>query len=360
MSVTTSQVDSYHDLHSLDRMRRRAKVDSKSALLEVARQFEAIFTNMMLKSMRDASMGDPLFDSQGQQFYQKMYDEQLTSNLAKEGSIGLADMIVRQLTPHVQDNNLENQGGKFFDVQPKSFPIKALTPEQPPQFEVPQQKPIAITQSAARVKSFVPVKPANPEITPAPNKTEQKSPSQANKISENIELDGRPETFVHSLWPYAQSAARELGVDPKLLVAQAALETGWGKAVIKKSDGQSSFNLFNIKADQRWDGERVSKQTLEFDHGIPVQERATFRAYDSFGESFKDYVNFLKTSPRYQPALANSQDSQAFITDLHQAGYATDPEYANKIKRIMADTPLNDALAQLKLSRNETLNKTGI
>ncbi|MCK5386743.1 MAG: flagellar assembly peptidoglycan hydrolase FlgJ, partial [Gammaproteobacteria bacterium] len=144
-----------------------------------------------------------------------------------------------------------------------------------------------------------------------------------------------PEEFTQHILPYAQKAAKELGVSPLVLVSQAALETGWGKAVTRHQDGSSSFNLFNIKADNRWDGDRVIKSTLEYDNGLAKYEKASFRSYDSYADSFDDYVDFLRTNSRYGHALRNQGNDKLFIQDLHKAGYATDPNYADKVLNIL-------------------------
>ena len=144
-----------------------------------------------------------------------------------------------------------------------------------------------------------------------------------------------PEEFVTTLQPYAEQAAAELNVNADALLAQAALETGWGRHVIHTGDGNSSHNLFNIKADQRWGGDRVNVNTLEYRDGLAQQERADFRHYDSYAQSFSDYVDFLKNNPRYQRALEAGSDSAAYADELQKAGYATDPEYASKIKRLL-------------------------
>ena len=146
------------------------------------------------------------------------------------------------------------------------------------------------------------------------------------------------------------------GSDPKALLAQAALETGWGKAVIRKPDGSSSFNLFNIKADHRWQGGQVGKLTLEYRDGVAVKEQASFRAYDSYAHSFEDYTDFLQRQPRYREALEAGIDSSAFVERLQKAGYATDPEYAGKIKRIVNSELMDDSLAGLKLPGERTLS----
>ncbi len=159
-----------------------------------------------------------------------------------------------------------------------------------------------------------------------------------------------PSDFVRQVWPHAQRAGRELGVDPRVLVAQTALETGWGRAVIQHGDGRSANNLFGIKADAGWDGERVARQTMEFRAGVMVRERAEFRAYESIAASFDDYVSFIKSNPRYEEALAASQDGAQWSRELQRAGYATDPDYARKINGIMHGAALGEALGDLKLA----------
>ena len=148
-----------------------------------------------------------------------------------------------------------------------------------------------------------------------------------------------------------------MGADPRALLAQAALETGWGRAILQHPDGRSSNNLFNIKADHRWDGERVSVNTLEYRDGVARQEQANFRAYDSLAESFEDYVTFLRGSPRYREALARAGDGQAFAAALQKAGYATDPAYGAKIARIMGSDTLGEAMGSIKLSQAGTLTE---
>jgi flagellar protein FlgJ len=157
-----------------------------------------------------------------------------------------------------------------------------------------------------------------------------------------------PEGFVQSVWPHAQQAARELGVDPKVLVAQAALETGWGQSIMQHADGSSSHNLFGIKASSGWQGRQVTVPTLEYSNGIAVRTRASFRSYGSFADSFSDYVDFLKSNPRYSQALAQAGDPQRFASALQNAGYATDPAYARKISAIVNGDTLHGALAPVQ------------
>ena len=142
------------------------------------------------------------------------------------------------------------------------------------------------------------------------------------------------EDFVRQLHPYAEQAAKELGVEPKVILAQAALETGWGRSLIKNSNGSNSFNLFNIKADKSWQGKQAQVPTLEFEQGIAKKVNAGFRSYASFQESFQDYVDFIKSNPRYGDALKQAGNGDRYLHELQRAGYATDPNYANKVMSI--------------------------
>ena len=292
MTIPVHQPQSYTDFQGLTKLRIDAKADEQAALHTVAEQFEGIFMGMMLKSMRDASIGDQLFDSNAQNTFMDMYDKELVGSMAQEGGIGLADVIVRQLSR-----------------TPASNAVSAKPEEQPfnyDDFVVRTPPPLTPATSA-------------PVIEAKPARTQFESPEQ----------------FVKELWPLAKQTAKELGVDPKALISQAALETGWGSRISQGGDGQSSYNLFNIKADRRWQGESVTISTLEYQGGIPVQQKAAFRAYDSYEASFKDYAAFISNSPRYGEAMAKAGDAEAYVEALQQGGYATDPNYANKIKDIM-------------------------
>ncbi|MFA5530485.1 MAG: flagellar assembly peptidoglycan hydrolase FlgJ [Thiohalomonadaceae bacterium] len=306
----------YTDLTGLTRLRADARQNSPAALKAAAQQFEALFLQMMLKSMRDAGdvTGNALFGSDQEQLYRDMHDKQLALEMANGKGLGLADMLIRQLQGAVEHSVPMAQRG---ERQASAIPER---------------------------QAFTAVDPAStvPPTTPAVS-------SQTDPV--HFE---HPDDFVRHLWPHARMAAQKLGVDPKALLAQAALETGWGRAVIRRPDGSSSHNLFNIKADVRWDGGRVFKDTVEYRDGIASHERAAFRAYGSYAESFEDYVNFLQSSPRYQRALELAADPEAYVRELQEAGYATDPAYADKIHRIMGRDLLADA--GLKNGPDETIS----
>ncbi|MDC0611931.1 flagellar assembly peptidoglycan hydrolase FlgJ [Vibrio sp.] len=302
MADSVNDIGFTQDLSQLDRLRQAAvngdKSSEKHALESAAKQFESIFTNMLFKSMRDANseFKSDLFDSQTEDFYRKMLDEQRASELSKSGSLGLADMIVKQLSAGIQGTDSASVIGDD-GLQ------KALA-------RIRQAK-----EAAANPSNMIPAEA-----------------SSTIRQSSDASFNG-PQDFVNKLKPYADRAAKALGVDPSLLLAQAALETGWGDNVIKNSLG-SSNNLFNIKADKSWAGNKVATQTLEYEGATPVLEQASFRAYNNFQDSFNDYVRFLNSNPRYANALHNSKDSNDFIRGIHDAGYATDPDYADKVLRV--------------------------
>lgn len=294
MNTLPTYADIYTDLKGLAQLKVAARDEpgkQAEALRAVARQFEALFTQMMLKSMRAASPGEDLFGSEQADFYRDMHDQQLAINLSKGQGLGLAEMLVKQL------------GG----------------------------------QLAATVNSNAP--PATP-------------PAPAANTPKRFEA---PENFVRDLWPAAQRAGRELGVKPELLIAQAANETGWGKRMIVGRDGQASFNLFGIKADAAWKGARVNVPTVEYEDGVMVRKQDTFRAYDSYEASFRDYVDFLRSNPRYRDALSKVDDPRAFAHALQGAGYATDPAYGRKLISIFQGPTLREALVSLKDSDGGTL-----
>ncbi|USD38614.1 flagellar assembly peptidoglycan hydrolase FlgJ [Ferrimonas sp. SCSIO 43195] len=300
----------YMDLAAMDDLRQKAQSDPNASLKEVALQFEGIFLGMMLKEMRSASAvleSDSPFNSQTSKFYQDMQDQQLVSELSSQGALGLADLIVAQLggddalTPA---SALRGQAGMAMAAAPVTSSVSA------------------VAESAPKVEPALPRPPLAAAANPEPDFSQ-------------------PRSFVDSLMPHAQVAADKLGVSPELLVAQSALETGWGRKVLPAAQG-SSNNLFNIKAGSSWQGDKVAINALEVEQGMPVKRRSEFRVYGDIADSFSDFVEFVN-KPRYRDALDAGND-EGFIRGLQQAGYATDPAYADKVlqvmKRLMTDTSL--------------------
>jgi flagellar protein FlgJ len=176
-----------------------------------------------------------------------------------------------------------------------------------------------------------------------------------NDFAEVSEVQARhsgwqsPEQFVADIWPQAQKVASALGVSPALLVAQSALETGWGKHTMKFEDGRNSYNLFGIKAGADWKGAVLNRSSLEYRNGVLHNEFAQFRAYASPADSLADYVNFIHSSPRYRHALEQAGNDQAYIREIQNAGYATDPQYASKVIGILEGEVLQNSLQTLDL-----------
>ncbi|MGL5335201.1 MAG: flagellar assembly peptidoglycan hydrolase FlgJ, partial [Enterovibrio sp.] len=265
-------------------------------------------------------------------FYQQLADEQLSSALSSRGSLGLADMIVKQFQslqdakPMQEPIGQENADKTQAVIGKKSVLAPEILPKQSAEASLPKSNETALDMT--QLNAILPLLASNEQNNKEQNNEEIVPPLAAKQpVPQTF---AKPQDFVDSLLPHAKKAARALGVDPAILLAQAALETGWGKKVIAKGN-TSTHNLFNIKADPRWQGEKVTTQTLEVYGGIPVQERAAFRAYDSHAQSFDDYVDFLNNNPRYANALSQTQQPELFIRGLHQAGYATDPLYEQKV-----------------------------
>lgn len=308
MSAVSSQAAVFTDFAGLSDLKHRARNDASGSLREVAQQFEAIFMQMVLKSMRDATPGGGLFESQQSGFYSDLFDQQIALTTAGRGGLGLADAIVRQLSESVPG------GGRD-----------------------PLQARAGLEHYRARALSGT---------DDAPSPIASASPGPVSEEPKGSLFES-PGAFVRGIWRHAHAAARRLGLAPEALVAQAALETGWGQHVMQRPDGQSSHNLFGIKADGRWSGDKVAAPTLEFREGALRRERAEFRAYRDIGQGFADYAAFLEGHPRYGRALQAGDDPVAFARELSRAGYATDPAYPQKIKNILQGNVLQRALAGL-------------
>ena len=303
----------YTDLSGFAQLKKLARENSPAALKEVAQQFEAVFMQMVLKSMRDANLGEGIMDSDQTKFYQQMFDQQLALELPKRQGLGLADTIVRQLEPTLNTENTP------------SLSLQTTMMENP--LQVNRLRSPIVPETLETQINALPDTAVTPDVSP--------------------HFD-TPESFVQAMWPYAEKVAESLDIAPDAVLAQSALETGWGQNIIAHPDGHSSFNLFGIKADANWSGDTVTVPTKEFINGRPVTKMETFRSYDSFADSFEDYRKLLGTSPRYSTAIAAGRDPSAFGPALQQAGYATDPEYGGKIGKIMQGGTLQQALAQLK------------
>lgn len=284
----------YTDFRGLQELEAGARERRPEVTREAARQFEGLFVEMMLKSMREATA---ILAEDRDRTYEEMFDHQIALELTREKGIGLAELMLRQLG---------QASGRETGVE--------LDP----------------SLLHSRIATRAPASAAAP-----------------GAIREDFRPDG-PESFLERIWPLAQRAGRKLGVAAEAIAAQAALETGWGQRLIRDADGISGNNLFGIKADARWPGERLQVASLEYEGGLPRLRRAAFRAYQNLREGFDDYVNFLRDNPRYAEALRAGRDPAAFAHSLQAAGYATDPRYAGKMTEIMASPRFTGLVSQLK------------
>lgn len=325
MALNTHITQTAVDFSGLNELRRSATVDQKDqeTLKQVAGQFESLFVGMMLKGMRQASLGEGIFDSSQSDMYRDMSDQQLAMDLSAKGGLGLKEVIVRQL-----GGQLESKINGNGEIQAYSMDTVPVRPA---------------LQSIDNPALFQQIMQAKPAVE------DQRTEIKTSAMQSNFTFDS-PERFVQQLLPMAKQAAQRIGVTPEAILSQAALETGWGQHIIDKADGKSSHNLFNIKADSRWQGEHATTGTVEYRDGVAVKEQAQFRSYDNYQDSFNDYVDFLQTQPRYQNALKQTHDPEQFIEGLHKAGYATDPDYADKIKQIMNSSTLAQISQQLEHS----------
>jgi flagellar protein FlgJ len=269
----------YSDLNGLAALKKDPS--SPQAIHAVAQQIDALFLQMMLKSMRDASAEVGEAASNEMSMYQDMFDKQIALSMSQNQSLGLGAQLTRQL---------------------------------------------GATAGAT---------------APLPSTG---NPQSAQPAAVQVTGTGTSTQFVSQIFPAIQRAAQALGVNPFAMLAQAVLETGWGKRMARAADGTPSHNMFGIKADDAWDGARVAADTVEFSGGLATHRRTAFRAYGSIEESVNDFARLLGSSPRYRDAVAGGENAEAYIEAIGKSGYATDPRYADKLNDIMKSATFRGAL----------------
>ena len=304
-------IPSVFDVQSLAKLKTDLRKDDPQALKAVARQFEAVFLQMVLKSMRAATPQTGPFESDQSRFYQELLDSQLAQVLATRGGTGLAAVIERQLSGAAVTTTPADENG---------FPLA----------------PPARAHPLDGARKALSLPPANAELPALPLDRSPVRPSlpAAADLSQGAVTPGL--TFAASVWPHATSASQATGIPAPFLVGHAALESGWGKAEPRFADGRPSHNLFGIKAGANWTGAVVEATTTEYVNGVPEKRVERFRAYGSYAEAFQDYAQLLAQSPRYA-AVVGSRDAASFAQGLQRAGYATDPAYAAKLERVIGN-----------------------
>ncbi len=392
---STADSGSYSDLNRLNQLKVGDK-NSDGNMRKVAQEFESLFLSEMLKSMRkatDAVGEDNPLNTDAAKQYQDMYDQQLAVSMSREGGgIGLADVLMRQMQKNkpvdAQAATLQGPGAvepaKKVDVPTEiaagtqaSGPLGRSNGQRPlwayrvaePQaggaashsndVALMNQRRIALP-SKLTDRLLAGIVPTAPVAIDAKNAPLRNSAAADNVVNSSARAFAAPsgqmqvyaravaqpplapakkafssqDEFVATMLPMAKAAAARIGIDPKYLVAQAALETGWGKSVMRAQDGSSSHNLFGIKAGKSWQGEQARAITSEFRDGAMVKETAQFRSYTSYQDSFHDLVTLLQSNDRYKDVVKSADNPEQFVRELQKAGYATDPDYASKISQI--------------------------
>lgn len=355
----------YTDLNRLNELKVGKERDSEGNIRKVAQEFESLFINQMMKAMRSAnevfSKGNFL-NSNESKTYQDMHDQQLSVNLSGNGGIGLADVLSRQLLKTAQPRAAGNPfaqltgfkadaAGQIASAKPAANAVDGVRDDSRllnlRRLALPARQ--AEGQSADATAAAPVAGSANDgralaraDWAATQRTLETSANAVARQAAAAVEQPMRAgktvfasaDEFIATMLPMAEKAAQKIGVEARYLVAQAALETGWGKSIIKQGDGSSSHNLFGIKSHNSWDGESARVMTTEYKGGKAVKEAANFRAYDSYQQSFEDFVNFLQSNGRYEKALSSTANPEQFAKELQKAGYATDPNYARKISQI--------------------------
>jgi flagellar protein FlgJ len=324
--IDSSTAGALADTGNLSALKEAVTKHSPQALRQAAQQFESLFTGMVLKSMRQANFGDSLFGSDQADMYQDMYDDQIAAEISKGRGLGLADRLVQQL----------RGGGIGGADRESSIATEAASHPTSPTSStssISASSATGATRTAPAASGISGTSASAPAATASTNTNPSACPSTTQQLQ-----------FAQSLWPEAQQAARQLGVSPVSLVAQAALETDWGRSLPRTSGGSSSNNLFGIKAGGGWNGASVQNSTREYDSGTTTAVKAQFRSYATPSQCFQDYVSLLQSNPRYAGALGTGANTEAFAAALQRGGYATDPAYASKLGAVA--TTLTRALTQ--------------
>ncbi len=346
--VRERAAQNYFDLNSLDRIRSDAESNDDNAeqlaLEKVGGQFESMLLQEMLSSMRRANeilFEDSLFSSEQVRFYQEMFDQQLTLELGASGTLGIAEQFVRnasaELLTSSSGQSLPNVGqeqgiplsGDAFSGSVSSALYHQLEQSDVETAQLAGASNIEALSSTRAIQQ-------EPELTSGVANPEQKVQIEQSQsplaVSASDEREASGTDFLRAILPFAKEVATSLGIKVSELMAQTVLETGWGKKIIRSADGESSFNLFGIKASGDWQGKTANTVTTEFIDGQAIKISADFRKYGSFKESFDDFLQFVSTQPRYAKAL--NSGAEGFYSALQSAGYATDPGYAEKIRNI--------------------------
>lgn len=313
------------DGRSLDALKRQAQRDPHGAVRKAAQQFEALFMQMVLKSMREAVAKSGMLDSTAQQMYTDMLDQQLATKVAASGT-GLADTIAKQLTRHMQAGAAEPAASGR--LPSAAVPVR----DRYAQLAKPDPNGAARYAEPAAPSQNTPVREAHLERTETPSAVHETSAGGGSASRTDDSVQRR---FVLRHWDHALAAERQTGIPAKFILGQAALESGWGRHEMRDMSGRPSHNLFGIKAGAGWRGRTVDVATTEYENGVAKKVVEKFRAYENYGEAFRDWAQLMASNPRYAQVLRAGRDANGFAYGLQRAGYATDPQYGAKLARVI-------------------------
>lgn len=331
------------DPNSVGDLKRLARENpnAPATLRAAAKQFEAMLMQMVMKSMRQTSLGPGMGESDQTRTYQSLLDQQTALNMAHANNNGLSEALYRQLGGLDGKSALTDSGGV---ATQQGFDMSRVI-RQPAKAAATARADAAAVAGVAAVPMSAPTQRLDQAGQIALDDVRIGAAArQTKEIAAGKGGSERARQFVNELWPHAEEASRRIGIPPQFMVAQAALETGWGDKVLRHADGRTSYNLFNIKAGARWEGETVGRNVKEYKGSTAYTEAAQFRSYGSYAEAFRDYANLLSRSERYADVLGQ-RTPEGFARSLQKAGFATDPMYADKITRIIGGNTLRNALA---------------
>lgn len=302
---------------ALDDLKALARENPRQNAAAVAHQFESLLVGLLLKESRKDNLGGKLFENHATELARELLDQEIALHVAQKANLGFDKMLLRSI-PH--------EG-------PPDHPLSPATPRLPADGQTLQQAMLPV-DGFDRWHGLPAAKMPLPQVVEG---------SRAAGTDASQRQPWSRETFVAALQGPIAAVAGELGVDARALMAQAALESGWGRGILELPNGQSSYNVFNIKADQAWTGPAVTAAAVEDEGGIAVLRTSRFRVYGSLEEGIADYAAFLRRNPRYQEAL-RQHDAAAYIAALARAGYATDHRYVDKVLGVM-EHPAIQAIA---------------
>lgn len=338
INSNVDQAYTYTEFSGLNALKTQAKDDKTAALETVSKQFESLFISMITKSMREANKSfseGNFLNSDQTEFYQQMFDSQMSLTLSQGRGVGLAEAMMRQMSKQIEgvestasENPLLH---KDISDYPRTLPVEKTL-----------RKAVELVEAIVEVDNKVNEQADSGGALPVGEVGLQANNSPLTFAS--------PDEFITHLYPMALNVEKETGISAKVMVAQSALETGWGKHMIDSPNQEASFNLFGIKADARWKGDNVEIVTTEYRDGIAMKEKASFRSYDSYEDSFRDYAHFLQDNPRYEPAMQYLANPSEFTEKLQDAGYATDPAYSKKIQSILSGELFKGAMNNIEHS----------